>query len=361
MAENRESKTERASDRRKQEAREKGQVALSREIPTAALLLTGLGLMYALLDTGLRHLIEVMRVWLNLGNRLTVVRSEVTREMFFDWMVAFGWEISHLVLPLALGLMVVGASATVVQTGIQIPGRGIKLELSRLSPLGGLKRIFSLRAVVELFKSILKVVVIALVGFAAVRHDLDLLPALVQYDLGSVLGMLGRMMAKMAFWIGIVMAIIAAADYAYQRYEWERGLRMTKEEVKKEHKDAEGDPLLRSRVRSLQREMSRNRMMAEVPKADLVLTNPMHLAVALRYDPAKMGAPTVVAKGAGYVAERIKDLAREHGVMIVENQFIARSLYRLVEVGREIPTNLYRAVAEILALVYKARGQTTVA
>ncbi|MDQ6734497.1 MAG: EscU/YscU/HrcU family type III secretion system export apparatus switch protein, partial [Nitrospirota bacterium] len=141
-----------------------------------------------------------------------------------------------------------------------------------------------------------------------------------------------------------------------QRFEWERSLKMSRQELKQEHRDAEGDPVLRSRVRSLQKEMARNRMIADVPKADVIVTNPTHLAVALRYDQHRRSAPIVVAKGAGFIAERIKEVAAEHGVMIVENKVVARTLYQLVEVGREVPEELYRAVAEILALVFRARG-----
>jgi flagellar biosynthetic protein FlhB len=151
--------------------------------------------------------------------------------------------------------------------------------------------------------------------------------------------------------------VIGVLDYAYQRFEWERGLRMSREEIKEESRAAEGDPVLRGKIRSMQKDMARRRMMAAVPKADVIITNPTHLAVALRYDPKAMGAPIVVAKGAGFVAEKIREIGRQHGVMIVENKLVARTLFKLVDVGREVPEDLYRAVAEILAFVYRVRGK----
>jgi len=164
---------------------------------------------------------------------------------------------------------------------------------------------------------------------------------------------------KVSTVIAGAIAVVAGADFLYQRYEWERSLRMTRQEVKEEHREAEGDPLIRSRVRSVQRDMMRKRMMAAVPTADVVVTNPTHLAVALKYDTARMSAPIVVAKGAGHLAERIRAVARQHGVVVVENKFVARTLYKLVDIGREIPADLYRAVAEILAFVFRARGLTS--
>jgi flagellar biosynthetic protein FlhB len=170
---------------------------------------------------------------------------------------------------------------------------------------------------------------------------------------------MGWLTLKVAAVITGAISVVAAADFFYQRWEWERSLRMTVQEVREEHRDTEGDPLIKSRVRSVQRDMMRKRMMAAVPEADVVVTNPTHLAVALKYDQARMSAPIVVAKGAGHLAERIRAVARQHGVAVVENKFVARTLYKLVDIGREIPADLYRAVAEILAFVFRARGLTS--
>ncbi|WP_447975609.1 flagellar biosynthesis protein FlhB [Nitrospira sp. Kam-Ns4a] len=357
MAEPAGQRTERATARRRKEARERGQVPISREVPTAAVLLAGLALLGLAGEHSAAQLVEVMRRWLGqaagAGAGLEVspdtVRALLTRA---------GLDGLALALPpLLLGLTAVGVGAFLVQTGFLWPTKGLAPDFSRLNPAAGFARLASWRAAVELAKAVLKVVVIVGVVSAAVRDDLPHLAALGTYDLADVLHLTAALLAKAALWIGLALAAIAAADYAYQRFEWERGLRMTKEEVKQEQRETEGDPLVRARVRRVQREMARKRMMAAVPKADVVITNPTHLAVALRYDAATMAAPMVVAKGAGELAERIKAVARRHGVMVVENRFVAQTLYRLVDLGREVPADLYRAVAEILALVYRARGQ----
>ena len=270
MAEDKESKTERATDRRKREARQKGQVAISRDIPTAAVLLGGLTLLYLFIGDGLTNLVGYMRDWMSragtAGHSLPVISPDLFRAFMFQ----FGLETIQLAFPMLLSMMVLGAGSYLVQTGIIWPGKGLKLDPTRLNPITGLGRMFSLRSVVEMIKSVLKVVIITLIGFAAIRNDFSSLPGLVHHDLWSVLTTIGLLMTKLAFWVGLTIAILAIADYAYQRYEWERGLRMTKHEIKEEHREAEGDPLLRSRIRSLQRDISRNRMMADVPKSDVV-------------------------------------------------------------------------------------------
>lgn len=268
-----------------------------------------------------------------------------------------GLETLVLVLPLAIAVSAAGSGAYLIQTGLLWRSEAFQVDLSRVNPLAGLARLFSIRSIVELIKAIMKLAVIAVAGYMAVRHDVVRLPELVEYDLFSALRVMAQWVLRMALWVGGAVAVIAVADYGYQRFEWERSLRMTRQEVKEEQRESEGDPQIRSRIRSLQRQMARNRMMAAVPKADVVVTNPTHLAVALRYDPASMSAPIVVAKGAGYLAERIKALAVEHGVLVVENKVVAQALYKLVDIGREVPADLYRAVAEILALVYRARGR----
>ena len=197
---------------------------------------------------------------------------------------------------------------------------------------------------------------IAAAGFYAIRGDLTSLPEFVQYPLDGILSALGWLMFKAALSISLAVAVIAVLDYGYQRFEFERKLRMTRDEVKEEQREAEGDPQIRSRIRTVQRDLARKRMLADVKKADVVITNPDHLAVAIRYDQLKMAAPIVVAKGAGFLAQKIKEIARANGVVVIENKFVARTLYKLVDIGREIPSDLYRAVAEILAFVYRVRG-----
>lgn len=271
-----------------------------------------------------------------------------------------GWEALGLAVPFALAVGVAGTAAYLVQTGGLWTSEGLRCDGSRINPVAGFGKLLSFRSAGELVKAIIKLSVIGCVVTFAVRNNLALLPELVHQELPVMLDVMGMLAFRLTMMIAFTIGLIALADYAYQRFEWERSLRMSRQELKQEHRDAEGDPVLRSRVRSLQKEMARNRMISDVPKADVVITNPTHLAVALRYDQHRMAAPIVVAKGAGFIAERIKEVAAEHGVMIVENKLVARTLYQLVDIGRAVPEELYRAVAEILALVFRARGTRTI-
>lgn len=353
-----EGRSEQATGRRKEEARQKGQVAVSRDVSTAAILLGGLAFIYALIGAATTTLSDLMREWLSLAADMGS-RQTIGPDIFHELMMKVSLDVLGLSMPLVGGVAVIGMACYLAQTGFLWNSEGLSLDVSRISPLKGFGRLFSLRSVAELVKSILKITVITWIGVMAIRQDMTVLPSLIQYDLESVLGVTGELAFKLALWIGLTVAVLAGADYGYQRFEWERNLRMSKQEVKQERRESEGDPMLRSRVRSLQREMARKRMITAVPNADVVITNPTHLAVALKYDYAKMAAPVVVAKGAGFLAERIKEMAAEHGVMVIENKFVARTLYKLVEVGEAVPADLYRAVAEILAVVFRSKGQMT--
>ncbi len=357
MADQESNRTEQATPRRKSEARRRGQVAVSRDLTAAAVLLGGMGLMALTANSTILRLTGLMQRELSsLGD--TPPDGQLSVDHLHARFSQISADLMVLLLPFMAGLTLIGVVASVAQTGWVWRTNILSFDSSRLSPMAGLKRLLSLRPLAELVKSGLKVAIIGTAAFLVATGDMPILPQLVQYDLGGILDAVGSLGLRAGAVIGLAVAAVAAVDYLYQRYEWARGLRMTRQEVKEEHKETEGDPLIRSRVRSVQRQMVKKRMMAAVPKADVVVTNPLHLAVALRYDPVRMSAPVVVAKGAGYVAEKIKDMARRHGVLIVENKFVARTLYRLVEIGREIPADLYRAVAEILAFVYRAKGLT---
>ncbi len=351
-----ESRTEQATPKRRAQARARGEVAVSRDVSTAVLLLGSLGLFYALAQPAMTRMGDLLKEWLAAAGEagqagaLTADRvHELAMKVGSDWLL--------LMLPFLLGVAFLGVGSMVAQTGFIWRTEGLGFDLGRLNPLTGLGRIVSTRALAELIKSCLKVGFIGLAGYYAVRADITRLPELVQYPIQSLLAFLGWFTFKAGLSVSLAVAVIGALDYGYQWFEFERKLRMTRDEVKEEQRDAEGDPQIRSRIRTVQRDMARKRMLADVKKADVVVTNPDHFAVALRYDQASMAAPIVVAKGAGYLAQRIKEIAREHHVMIVENKFVARTLYRLVDVGREIPADLYRVVAEILAFVYRVRGK----
>jgi flagellar biosynthesis protein FlhB len=355
MAEQDDNRTEQASARRKADARRQGQVAVSRDIPTAAMLFGAVAFLYLLAETAVGRIVNMMREWFARAadmNALAVLRIDRVHDIIH----LSGWETLGLVLPFAVAVGAAGIAAYVVQTGALWTSEGLRFDGSRISPIGGLGKLLSFKSAGELVKAVIKLSVIGSVAVFTIRKDLSQLPELMHQELPVLLHTTGMLVFRLTMTIAFTIGLIAIADYAYQRFEWERSLKMSRQDLKQEHRDAEGDPVLRSRVRSLQKEMARNRMIAEVPTADVIVTNPTHLAVALRYDQHRMSAPIVVAKGAGFIAERIKEVAAEHGVMIVENKVVARTLYQLVEIGREVPEELYRAVAEILALVFRARG-----
>ena len=354
MAEDNGNKTEPATEKRKADARKDGNIAVSRDVTTAALLLTGIGLLALLAGPGVHQLTDVTRVGLTKSFD-HVVHTSLTIQQLHSLVIEVGFTSMLLLLPFLGGLALAGAGATLAQTGL-LWKSSLPFDFGRLNPIKGFGRIVSLRSVAEMIKSLLKIAIIGGIGVFVLGQDLPRLPELVHYDVWGLLTVMGWLMLKTSAVIVGAISVVAGADFLYQRWEWERSLRMTVQEVKEEHRDAEGDPMLKSRVRSVQRDMMRKRMMAAVPKADVVVTNPTHLAVALKYDTTRMSAPIVVAKGAGHLAERIRAVARQHGVVVVENKFVARTLYTLVDIGREIPADLYRAVAEILAFVFRARG-----
>jgi flagellar biosynthetic protein FlhB len=357
MAEDRGDKTEPATPKRKEEARKKGQIAVSRDLSTAVILLSGIGLLAALVPVGVRNMTEMTRQGLTLSFPLEFYNGMSIEQVHAIVMHA-ATTVVTLCFPIVVGILLMGSGAALLQTGLLWRADAIGPDVERINPIKGLSRLVSLRSVMELVKGLLKIAIVTGVALWVARNDLLQIPGLIEFDIGTALHVTGGLSLKVSLAVAGAIAVLAGLDYCYQRYEWERSLRMSKQEVKEEHKAAEGDPLIKSRVRAVQREMTKKRMMAAVKTADVVITNPTHLAVALKYDTAAMGAPMVVAKGAGLVAERIRELARHHGVPVVEQRFVARTLFKLVEIGQEIPNELYRAVAEILALVYRARGMT---
>jgi flagellar biosynthetic protein FlhB len=326
-------------------------------VSTAVILLSGIGLLAAMLPVGLLKMTEMTRRGLTLSFPLDFY-EKMTITQVYTIVIQAGIIVVTLSLPVVAGILVMGSGASLLQTGLLWRANAVQPDVERINPIKGLSRLFSLRSVMELVKGLFKIAIVTGVGLWVARYDLLQIPALIGFDMGTVLQVTGQLSLKVALAVAGAITVLAALDYFYQRYEWERSLRMSKEEVKEEHKATEGDPLIKSRVRTIQREMTKKRMMAAVKTADVVITNPTHLAVALKYDTTTMGAPVVVAKGAGLIAERIRELARHHGVPVVEHKFVARTIFRLVDIGKEIPSELYRAVAEILAFVYRARGVT---
>jgi len=273
---------------------------------------------------------------------------------------AFSLEILYrllaVLLPFLLPIAVVGFIANIMQIGFQISTEAMSLKLSKLNPISGMKRFVSLKSLVELGKSIIKILFVGGIAYLVVKSDLKEFPYLVQQEVGQIILFIAKVSLKLFFFVCLAMIVLAVLDYIYQRWQYEQDLKMTKQEVKDEYKQTHGDPKVKARIRGVQQEMARRRMMEAVPEADVVITNPTRLAIALKFDAREMIAPRVVAKGAGFVAERIREIAAEHQISMIEEKPLAQALFKMVEVGGYIPVELYRAVAEVLAYVYRLKG-----
>lgn len=354
-------RTEAPTAHRRAEARSKGQVAKSIEINSAAILLASFWLLRAMgadpiepLGTLMRRSFTALGTFPRMGGPET---AEITLNTLRSGSLMIGSTALTVVAPLVLLIMAVGIAANVGQVGFLFSQEALKPDFSRISPLNGFKRVFSGRGLFDLLKSLLKIAVISFVVYTALRDNYPALVSTSRMSLTAAISNLAQVGLAVGFKVGLVMVVLAVVDYVFQRREFEKSLRMTKQEVIEEMKRYE-NPQLRSRIRSRQRQLAMNRMMAAVPQADVVITNPTHLAIALSYQHGEMRAPQVVAKGERLVAERIKEKAREHQVPLVENKPLARSLFKLVEVGQEVPLELYQAVAEVLAFVYRVKHES---
>jgi len=345
-------KTEQASPKKQADARKKGQVPTSRDVSSAMLILV---IVLIFKGLGPAFFENIKGVMVQTFSSLTM--APMTAGAFTSLMQQGMFTVLVIVGPIIGIMTLVGGLSVVVQHGILWTPDPIMPQFSRIDPLAGFKRIFSVTAIANLTKTVLKFLVIGFVAYKVFRDELPIVITMTQLSLPEIVDMSGAVLGRLVLKLGLVVAVLGAADLGFQRWEHERKLKMSKQEVKDEAKQSDGSPLVKSRIRSLQREMAKKRMMQDVPKADVIVTNPTHLAVALRYKASDNSAPRVVAKGAGFIAERIKALALEHHIPIVENKPVARRLFKTVEIGKEIPSDIYRAVAEILAYVYKLKGK----
>ncbi len=261
-------------------------------------------------------------------------------------------------LPIITLAAIAGVIANLLQTGIVFSMHPLKPDLGRINPLQGFKRLASPKALVDLVRNIIKLILLILVFWLTVNSRIEEIAVLGLVDPMAASQLVPAIGFDAAIRGTAVLGVIALIDFIWQRYQFRRDLRMSTQEVRQEHKEPEGDPLLRRRMRERGRALAERRMMAEVPSADVIITNPVHIAIALRYDSLAMGAPLVVAKGQRLIAQRIRDIAVQHGIAIVENRPLAQTINRTVEVGHEIPADLYKAVAEVLAFVFNLRGRS---
>jgi len=344
-------KTEVPTEKKRRESREEGQVAFSKELSSAALLA---GIVLTLVATS-PIILDAMRQLMSQIFR-DLAQSE---ELSIDSIFTLSGEIFYIILPafapFVAVIIFVGIFASVLQVGVQITFKAISPKFNKISPLTGLKRLFSSQSLADFLKSMAKLIIVGFVGYLTYIDKITELNGLSVSTPESILIYNFTVVAEVAGKIVLALVAIAIFDYFYQRWHHEQQLMMTKQEVKDETKQTEGDPQLKARIRQIQREMSNARMMQEVPKADAVIVNPTHFSVAILYDRDVMTAPEVIAKGADHLALRMRTVARENNVPILERPELARDLYANVEIGDDIPERFYKAIAEILAFVYRLR------
>jgi flagellar biosynthesis protein FlhB len=341
-------KTEPASERRLEQAREEGQVPSSRELATFLVTMTGVAGMYTLGGWMWPRSARLLHDGLSVDRRLIFDPSAM-----FTVLVERATDGLLLLAPLMLALMVAAIASPFLMAGWNFAPKALSPKFSKLNPFAGLKRMVSSTAAVELAKGIGKASLVGSVAVWVVMRDHDKLFALFSAPVDEALAATGDLILTSTLLLVAGMGAIVAIDVPFQLWHYHSELKMTKEDARKEFKEQEGDPQVKGRIRQQQREMARNRMMSNVPKADVVVTNPTHYSVALRYESSRGGAPRVVAKGAGEIALRIRTLAAEHGVPLVEAPPLARALHKHVELEQEVPARLFRAVAEVLAYVYQ--------
>lgn len=343
-------RTEKATPRRREDARKKGQVVRSIEINSAVILLcTFLFLKTFSPWLGTQVANFTQQILGGLVQRDLEV-GMVNQIILFTALAFF--QVCLPVLGIALGA---GLVANYLQVGFLFIASPLAPKLERINPIEGFKRIFSRRALLELGKAVTKVGMIGYLLYTTIRANMAVFPRLLDLSIIEAVGQIGSLSSTIILRIGILLLLLAAIDYIFQYLEHEKSIRMTKQELREEYRQYEGDPQIKAKVRQLQRQISLHRMMQELPKADVVITNPTHYAVALKYDPRAMQAPSVLAKGLDEMALRIKQVARELDLIIYEDPPLARALYKSVEVGQAIPPALYEAVAQVLAFVYRLR------
>lgn len=350
MAETDQEKTEEASSYRREEYRRKGQVAQTKELGTVFSLLASALLVWMVGRQFIQHSQSFMHLGLT-----DFIKKIMTGATPGEILKLATFEGAKILLPVFLLFFIISILSSVLQVGFVTNEEALDLNFERLNPVEGTKRVFSLKSLVEGLKSLMKMGLVGYVLYTILKKDINFIPHLGNLQAEQLMMYLGAMVVKMLATIGVLMGVLAAADYFYQRWTLEKQMRMTKQEVKEEHKSREGDPHIKAKIRRIQREMSNRRMMDAIPKADVVITNPTHIAVVLKYDPTQNAAPQLVAKGADLVAQKIREMAREHNIPIIENKPLARTIYKTLKIGQVVPRELFNAVAQVLSYVYKLK------
>lgn len=351
-------KTEEPTSKKKEDTRKEGKVAKSKEMSSGVQLIA----LFIILKFWVGQMgVNFMELFGEIYEKIPVYTTYWGgRVVSSDYKILFNGVFVELLIQL-LPFFLVGVAISVLVNMLQfkfkISTKPLQPKFSKLNPISGMKKLFSKEKIMELLKSVAKIILIMWVVYNTIKDDWVYLVKFYQMPLSQALELIGSIVINMGLRISLVFMVIAFVDLIYERWKFKEDIKMTKQEVKDEYKNAEGDPQIKGKIRQKMREASQRRMMQDVPKADVVITNPTHFAVAIRYDANEGSAPKVLAKGADFLAQKIKEIARENNVEIVENKPLARMLYANVDVGQEVPPELYQSVAEVLALVYKMQGK----
>lgn len=349
-------KTEPATAKKLREAREEGQVAKSKELTAAFDLIVLFLILKVFISMVGEGFVNVFNyTYKMIPDLLKQYAMDVSPQAITGFFIEIYKQMIGIAWPFFVFGFIITLIVSVMQVGWKISGKPLQPKLDRFNPVNGFKRIFSKDSIFELVKSVIKIAVIIYIAYSSIKDHTNDLFILYDISLWQAVALCGDIIIDTGFKISIVYLIVGIADYIYQKFRFREEMKMTKQEVKDEYKNTEGNPEIKGKQKQRMREVSRRRMMQDVPQADVVITNPTHLAIAIKYDPEENRAPIVLAKGEDYLAQKIKELAKESNVEIVENKPLARMLYANVEVGGEIPPELYQAVAEILAMVYNMR------
>ncbi|KAA3617608.1 MAG: flagellar biosynthesis protein FlhB [Calditrichaeota bacterium] len=347
--ENGQEKTEQPSGKRLEEATEKGDVAKSTELNSVAVIVAVL-LIFKNYSGFMGENLQGYMGYMYQHSSLLTITSITISDVMFLTLSAF----AGVVGPVLIGVLLLAVISNVGQVGFIFAGKALIPDFKKLSPQSGIKRMFSSRSLVEMLKGILKLAIIGTIGYTVVSSYFDEFLVLAHKSVLQISALTAEVIFELTFKVALALLVMAIADFAYQKYEHTKKLKMTKTEVKDETKQSEGDPKVKGKIKSKQQEIVRQRMMSDVPNATVVVTNPTHFAVALKYDPMdKSDAPKIVAKGKNLIAQKIKEIAAKNNVPVIENKPLARSLFSACEVGSEIPMALYQAVAEVLSQVFK--------
>ncbi|KXS40616.1 MULTISPECIES: flagellar biosynthesis protein FlhB [unclassified Candidatus Frackibacter] len=347
-----EEKTEEATPKRRQEAREEGQVAKSQDLSMAFTLLFSFIVLFFLMNSMIVELSEFMTKFLS--DYLTLA---LTARNFHTLLLEIMRFILQLIAPIMVVTAVIGSALGIFQTGFLFTPKAIQPKISKLNPISGFKNMFSKKTFVEFLKSLLKISIVGVIAYLTIKSRLSDILLLGKMSLDQALRLIGGIVYSLAIKISIILIILGVGDFIYQKWQHEQDLKMTKQQVKEERKQTEGSPEVQKRIKEEQQKLAMNRMMSDIPDADVVITNPTHIAVAIKFDMDTMEAPVIIGKGKGEVAQKIKEKAKEHDIEIVEEKPLARALYAEAEIGQEIPVELYQAVAEILAYVYQLNNE----